>query len=155
MENFMNLFRFRLYERTGILVNDLTDVFKEIKLFIDGKIKPDLENLEISGFIFHKIELQKEEFKWKVIIEDEMTDDIREFITLNNVNDRFKGKKEFLKSLEEEHGISMFPQDLYGKASIVFTEVVSEFISQKDLIDKIEIFDILTIDNNGINNIIY
>ena len=155
MENFMNLFRFRLYERTGILVNDLTDVFKEIKLFIDGKIKPDLENLEISGFIFHKIELQKEEFKWKVIIEDEMTDDIREFITLNNVNDRFKGKKEFLKSLEEEHGISMFPQDLYGKACIVFTEVVSEFISQKDLIDKIEIFDILTIDNNGINNIIY
>ena len=49
----------------------------------------------------------------------------------------------------------MFPQDLYGKALVVFSEVVTEYINKKDLLDKLELFDILTIDNNGSNNIIY
>ena len=155
MENFINLFRFNLYKRTNILVNDLTDVFKEIKIFIDEKIKPTLEQLEIDGFVFEDIELQKDDFKWKIITKDEIVDDIREILTLSNINDKFNEKKEFLKSLEEVHGISMFPQDLYGKALVVFLETVNEVIKQDKLLDKMEIFDIITIDNNGMNNIVY
>ena len=39
MEEFKELYRYRLYEKTHILVNNLDDVFKEIKLFIDMKLK--------------------------------------------------------------------------------------------------------------------
>ena len=155
MERFKNLFRYRLYERTNILANDLTDVFKEIKIFIDEKVKPELEKGEIDKYIFEGIELRKDGFKWRINNEEEITDEVKEHITLDEINEKFKGKKEFLKSLEENHGISMFPQDLYGKSLIVFSEVVTEYINKKELLDKIELFEILTIDNNGSNNIIY
>lgn len=155
MEGFKNLFRYKLYERTNILANDLTDIFKEIKIFIDEKVKPELEKSEVDKYIFEGIELRKEEFKWRINNKEEITDEVKEYITLDKINEKFKGKKEFLKSLEENYEISMFPQDLYGKALVVFSEVLTEYINKNELLDKLELFDILTIDNNGSNNIIY
>lgn len=153
MEEFKELYRYRLYEKTHILVNNLDDVFKEIKLFIDMKLKPLLVESDYSKFIFDSIEYRYEldEFKWRIHLKDELSDGTsvpydKEFI---------KEDKEFMKILEEEYNISMFPKILYDEAFLVFTEVVSEFVDRNKLCDKIEIYDILTIDNNEENNIIY
>ena len=146
MEEFKELYRYRLYEKTYILVNNLDDVFKEIKLFIDMKLKPLLVESDYSKFIFDSIEYRYEldEFKWRIHLKDELS---------NGTSVVYD--KEFLKMLEDEFSISMFPKVLYDEAFIVFTEVVSEFVNREKLCEKIEIYDILTIDNNEENNIIY
>ena len=136
MEEFKELYRYRLYEKTHILVNNLDDVFKEIKLFIDMKLKPLLVESDYSKFIFDSIEYRYEldEFKWRIHLKDELSNGT---------------------SVVYEFSISMFPKVLYDEAFIVFTEVVSEFVNREKLCEKIEIYDILTIDNNEENNIIY
>ena len=75
MEEFKELYRYRLYEKTHILVNNLDDVFKEIKLFIDIKLKPLLVESDYSKFIFDSIEYRYEldEFKWRIHLKDELS----------------------------------------------------------------------------------
>ena len=62
--------------------------------------------------------------------------------------------KEF-KEIIEECGLSMFPKVLYDKAFLIFTKVVSDYINNEIIQEKLELFDIMTIDNNGANNVIY
>ena len=153
MENFKELYRYRLYEKTNILVNNLNDVFKEIDLFISYKIKPLLVESNYSKFIFGSIEFIYElhEFKWRIHLKDELNDG--NAIEFNK--DFIKKDEEFMRLLEDEYGISMFPKILYDEAFLVFTDVVSEYVDRKDLQPKLELFGILTIDNNDENNIIY
>lgn len=152
MEDFKEYYRYKLYERTHILVNKLDDVFKEIELFIELKLKPMMIDSEYDAFIFGSIELkyEHEEFKWIIRLKDEISvgNEIyydKEFI---------KEDKEFMKMLEE-HDICMFPKILYDEAFLTLTEVVSEYVNKEELQDKLEIYNIMTIDNNGENNIVY
>lgn len=159
MEEFMDLYRYRLYERTWILVNDLNEVFKEIELFIDKKLKPFLKESELDKLIFESIELcfDGEKFEWRIHLEDDiMLDKAEKFnLTFNNITKYIDEDKEFLKSLESDYGISMFPKVLYEKAFMVLTEVVSEYVRSDKLQSKLEITNIMTIDNNDENNIVY
>lgn len=159
MEEFMDLYRYRLYERTWILVNDLNEVFKEIELFIDKKLKPFLKESELDKLIFESIELcfDGEKFEWRVHLEDDiMLDKAEKFnLAFNNITKYIDEDKEFLKSLESDYGISMFPKVLYEKAFMVLTEVVSEYVRSDKLQSKLEIANIITIDNNDENNIVY
>lgn len=159
MEEFMDLYRYKLYERTWILVNDLNEVFKEIELFIDKKLKPFLKESELDKLIFESIELcfDGEKFEWRVHLEDDiMLDKAEKFnLAFNNITKYIDEDKEFLKSLESDYGISMFPKVLYEKAFMVLTEVVSEYVRSDKLQSKLEIANIITIDNNDENNIVY
>lgn len=151
MEEFKDYYRFKLYEKTNILVNKLDDVFKEIKIFIDMELKPLLVESEHTSFIFGSIEYvyELDEFKWRIRLNDELDNAVcysKDFI---------KEDKEFMKMIDEEYNISMFPKLLFDEAFLVLTEVVSEYVNKDELQDKIEIYDILTIDNNGENNIVY
>ena len=134
MEDFKELYRFRLYNKTHILVNNLDDVFKEIKLFIDMKLKPLLVESEYSKFIFGSIEFRYEldEFKWRIHLKDEISNGT----SIEYDKDFIKEDKEFMKSLEEEFGISMFPKVLYDEAFIVLTEVVSEYVDREELCEE-------------------
>ena len=74
MEEFKDYYRFKLYEKTNILVNKLDDVFKEIKIFIDMELKPLLVESEHTSFIFGSIEYvyELDEFKWRIRLNDEL-----------------------------------------------------------------------------------
>ena len=98
-----------------------------------------------------KLNYELDEFKWRIHLKDELSNGT----SMSYDKEFIKEDKEFMKILEDEYNISMFPKILYDEAFLVFTEVVSEFVDRDKLCDKIEIYDILTIDNNEENNIIY
>lgn len=157
MEEFIDLYRYNIYTRCKIMVNDFTDVVKEIRLFIDEKVKPYMKEKELNKLIFDGIELRREDvnFIWSIYDKNELKEPGAKEITMDNINNKFKGKKEFLKSLDEEHGIKMFPKELYGKAFMVLAETISEMASNEHLYEEINIFEIFKLGNNGVNNIIY
>lgn len=156
MEEFIDLYRYKIYDRCNIMANDLSDIIKEVKLFIDDKIIPYLNEDEYEKLVFDGIELRKNEdgFIWSIHDKNEMIDLNSKHILFNEINNLFKGDKEFLKSLEENHQIENFPKELYGKAFMVFAETVSEIINSDDLYTDVDLFGIFKLDNNGINNII-
>lgn len=157
MEEIKDLYRARLYERCNILVVDLTDTIREIKLFIDEKVTLELKESDFDKFIFSGLELRNEDdkFVWSVYDKDEISELKSKEFTLDDINIEFKGKKEFLKSLEENHNIENFPKELYGKAFMIFAETISELVHNDKLYDETNIFDIFTLSNNDINNIIF
>ena len=115
------------------------------------ELKPLLVESEHTSFIFGSIEYvyELDEFKWRIRLNDELDNAVcysKDFI---------KEDKEFMKLIDEEYNISMFPKILFDEAFLILTEVVSEYVNKDELQDKIEIYDILTIDNNGENNIVY
>lgn len=156
-EEFMDLYRYRIFEKCKIMVNDLTDVFKEIDLFIEKRVKLYLRDKGYSKLIFDGIELrvEDEQFVWSVHDKDELIDPNAKEITIEEVNKKFKAGKEFLKYIDEEEGIILFPKELYGKALMILAETTSEFIQREVLIEEMDIFGIFKIGNNGENNIIY
>lgn len=157
MEEFIDLYRYNVYNRCRILVNEFTDVAKEIRLFVDLKVKPYMTEKELTKVIFDGIELRKEDdnFVWSIHDKNELKESGAKEFTLDEINSKFKGKKEFLKSLEEEYGIDMFPKDLYGKALVVLAETVTDFINKETLFEEMDIFELFKLGNNGENNIIY
>lgn len=157
LEEFMDLYRYRIFERCKIMVNDLTDVFKEIDLFIEKRVKLYLRDKGYSKLIIDGIELRYEEdnFVWSIHDKNELVDPNAKEILFDDVNKTFKAGKEFLKYIDEEEGIILFPKELYGKALVVLAETTSEFIQREELIEEMEISNIFKIGNNGVNNIIY
>ena len=127
MEEIKDLYRVRLYERCNILAVDLTDIIKEIKLFVDEKVIPELKENDCDKFIFSGLELRKEDdkFVWSVYDSNELSDLKPKEITLDDINIEFKGKKEFLKSLEENHNIVTD-----GYTNFINNRLIVEFINE-------------------------
>lgn len=156
MEEFIDLYRYKIYNKCNILVNDLSDILKEVKLFINDKIIPFLIEEDYTKLVFDGIELVQtdDNFIWSVHDKDELVDFNSKQITIDEINNLFKGEKEFLNNLEKDHGIELFPKDLYGKAFMIFAETVTEFLESRELYSNIDLFGIFKLDNNGHNNII-
>ena len=130
----------------GILVNDLSDVIKEVTLFAYEKIIPFIkENTDYDKLIFDGIEVRFENERdvWCGHQKDSLYDPKVKEIKINEIDEFFEGKEEFLKDLKEKHEIENFPKELYGKAFMCLAETITEKLYQEELID------------NGINNIIY
>ena len=158
MDKFKNLYRGILYRECRILANDLDDIFKEIKLFVDEKVIPYLINNEnCDRLIFDGIELVKEEdkYSWSIYSTNDLSKQITTEVTLDDINLIFKGNTEFLKYIKNGHGILNFPKELYGKAFMILAMTVTELLNKSELHEEMNLFDIFTISNNGINNIIY
>ena len=158
MDKFKNLYRGILYRECRILANDLDDIFKEIKLFVDKKVSPYLNSNEnCDRLIFDGIELVKEEDKcsWSIYSKNDLSNQISTEITLDDINLIFKGNTEFLKHIKDDHGIINFPKELYGKAFMILAMTVTELLNKSELHEEMNLFDIFTISNNGNNNIIY
>ncbi len=157
MDKFKNLYRGILYKECRILANDLNDIFKEIKLFVDEKVIPYIKSNEnCDRLVFDGIELNKEEdgYSWSIYDKESLSNQITTEVTMDDINIIFKGNTEFLKHIKEE-GIENFPKELYGKAFMVFAITVSEVLRKEELHEELNLFDIFTISNNEYNNIIY
>lgn len=158
MDKFKNLYRGILYRECRILANDLDDIFKEIKLFVDEKVIPYLKSNEnCDRLIFDGIELVKDEDKcsWSIYSKNDLSNQITTEVTLDDINLIFKGNTEFLKHIKDDHEIINFPKELYGKAFMILAMTVTELLNKSELHEEMNLFDIFTISNNGNNNIIY
>lgn len=158
MNDILELFRAKIYSECGILVNDLSDVIKEVTLFAYEKIIPFIkENEEHNKLIFDGIEVsfENERDVWRGHEKDSLCDPKDKEIKLNEINEFFGCKEEFLKDLKEKYEIDNFPKDLYGKAFMCLAETISILLYQEELFDNINVFDIFILNNNGINNVIY
>lgn len=159
MENIINLFRYKIFTKCNILVNDMSDIIKEVTKFAYEKVFPYL--LETEGcdkLVFDGIEFRVEDKKIKCsqYVKDDIYEVVTTKIKIEEINEFFQGKDEFLKELQEKEGIVDFPKDLYGKTFMCLAETLTDIIYQEELVDDVyNIFDICTLSNNGKMNIIY
>lgn len=153
-------FRNVIFDTCRVLINDMTPVIQELKLFIKNILLSPTEGDSKIIYRIDSIELYKEtksnivkEFKWSLNTNQDTEIEVVE-LTLDNVKSIFKEeKKAFIKLLKDE-GID-FPPTMYGLVFVCFSKLITEYLNQTDLIEKENVYDILTIDNNGENNIIY
>lgn len=159
MENIIDLFRYKIFIRCNILVNDMSEVIKESTKFAYEKVFPYLMETEgCDKLVFDGIEFRVEDKKIKCsqYVKDDIYEVVTTKIKIEEINEFFQGKDEFLKELQEKEGFVEFPKDLYGKAFMCLAEVLTELIYQEDLITEVyNIFDICMLTNNGRNNVIY
>ena len=159
MENIIDLFRYKIFTRCNILVNDMSEVIKESTKFAYEKVFPYLMETEgCDKLVFDGIEFRVEDKKIKCsqYVKDDIYEVVTTKIKIEEINEFFQGKDEFLKELQEKEGFVEFPKDLYGKAFMCLAEVLTELIYQEDLITEVyNIFDICMLTNNGRNNVIY
>lgn len=159
MENIIDLFRYRIFLKCNILVNDMSDIIKEVKKFAYEKVFPYL--LETEGcdkLVFDGVEFRVEDkiIKCSEYVKDDIYEVVTTKIKMEEINEFFQGKDEFLKELQEKEGIVEFPKELYGKAFMCLAEVLTELFYQEELIEDIyNIFDICMLSNNGRKNVIY
>lgn len=158
MENIIELFRYKIFTRCNILVNDMNDVIKEVNKFAYEKVFPYvLETEGCDKLVFDNIEIRVEDKKIKCsqYVKDDIYEVVTTKINIDEINEFFKGKDEFLKEIQD-NGFNEFPKDLYGKAFICLTEVLSDILFREELIEEhLNIFDIFVLSNNGKCNVIY
>lgn len=159
MENIIDLFRYKIFVRCNILVNDMSEVIKESTKFAYEKVFPYLMETEgCDKLVFDGIEFRVEDKKIKCsqYVKDDIYEVVTTKIKIEEINEFFQGKDDFLKELQEKEGFVEFPKDLYGKAFMCLAEVLTELIYQEDLITEVyNVFDICMLTNNGRNNVIY
>lgn len=153
-------FRCKIFERCKVLVNDISPVIKELELFIKNiLLSPSTGDSKII-YRINSIELYKEtkndmikEFKWELNTNQDSEAEIIE-LTLDNIQELFEEKKkDFMKTLQDEE--IDFPLVLFGKVFICFADTISDYLNKDNLIEKQDVYNILVLDNNGENNIIY
>lgn len=145
-------FRYRIYENSKILVNNLKDVIEETKVFLDKKIYPYLKEND-ERIIINDIELVYEDEKvvWRIIEKNEINDKPTLNLDLTNIRDFIDD--EYFKNIKEQY--LDYPKDLCGISLYSFMESISYFIYQDELIETVNVCDICILSNNGNNNIVY
>ena len=147
-------FRFKLYENSRILVNNLNDVIEELQIFLDKKIYPFVKENE-ERLVINDIEIGYEDEKiiWRIIDKNEIDDRIILQLDRYNIKETFIDD-EYVKEIKELK--VDYPKDLCGFSLLSFTETLRYFIYRDELIeDIINIFDICMVSNNGNNNVVY
>lgn len=146
-------FRYRIYENSRILVNNLKDVIEETKVFLDKKIYPYLKEND-ERIIISDIELVYEDEKivWRIIEKNELNDKPTLKLDLYNIKELFMDE-EYVKDIKEKY--SDYPKELCGVSLYSFMEAISYFVYQDELIETLNVCDICMLSNNENNNIVY
>ena len=94
-------FRFKLYENSRVLVNDLNDVIEELKLFLDKKIYPYVTNNE-ERIVISDIEITYENEKviWRIVEKDEINNRTTLKLDIYNIKETFIDI-EYIKDIKE------------------------------------------------------
>jgi hypothetical protein len=94
-------FRFKLYENSRVLVNNLNDVIEELKLFLDKKIYPYVTNNE-ERIVISDIEItyENEKVVWRIVEKDEINIQSTLKLDIYNIKETFIDI-EYIKEIKE------------------------------------------------------
>ena len=145
-------FRYRLYDNSRVLVNNLNDVIEELHLFLEKRIYPYLQERDCR-IVISDIELlyENERNVWRIIERNEISD--KETVKLDIYNIKEFIDAEYIKDVKELY--EDYPKDLCGFSLISFMETISHFVYRDDFITTMSVFDICMLSNNGNNNVVY
>ena len=145
-------FRFKLYDNSRVLVNNLKDVIEEVQLFLDKKIYPYLQENDCR-IVISNIELLNENGKiiWRIIEKDEINNKETKELDIYNISEFIDN--DYIKEIKELY--EDYPKDLCGSSLISFIETIYYFIIKEEFITTMDVFGICMLSNNGINNVVY
>ena len=144
-------FRFRLYEDSRILVNNMKDVISEVQIFLDKKIYPLANEQRV---IIEEIELMREGDKivWRIVEKDEINNIPTLYIDANSIVELLDA--DYVKEIKEK--LNDYPKELCGFSLLAFMETINHFVYSEEKIDDVyNVFDICMLANNGNNNVVY
>ena len=145
-------FRFRLYDNSRVLVNNLKDVIEEVQLFLDKKIYPYLKEndcrIVVSGI---ELLFENERMVWRIVENGEINNKETKDVDIYNIKEFVD--VEYIKEVKEK--FEDYPKDLCGTSLISFIETIAYFIFKDDFITTMDVFGICMISNNGNNNVVY
>ena len=147
-------FRFKLYENSRVLVNNLNDVIEELKIFLDKRIYPYVINNE-GRILISDIEITYEDEKvvWRIVEKDEINNQSTLKIDMYNIKETFIDV-DYIKEIKELK--EDYPKDLCGFSLISFMDTISYFVYSNELIgEPIDVFNICMLSDNGNNNVVY
>ena len=145
-------FRFKLYDNSRVLVNNLKDVIEEVQLFLDKKIYPYLQENDCR-IVISNIELLNENGKiiWRIIEKDEINNKETKELDIYNISEFIDN--DYIKEIKELY--EDYPKDLCGSSLISFIETIYYFIVKEEFITTMDVFGICMLSNNGNNNVVY
>jgi hypothetical protein len=145
-------FRFKLYDNSRVLVNNLKDVIEEVQLFLDKKIYPYLQENDCR-IVISNIELLNEDGKiiWRIIEKDEINNKETKELDIYNISEFVDN--DYIKEIKELY--EDYPKDLCGSSLISFIETIYYFIIKEEFITTMDVFGICMLSNNGNNNVVY
>jgi hypothetical protein len=144
-------FRFRIYENSRILVNNMKDVISETQIFLNEKIYPLINEQRL---IIEEIELSKENDKiiWRIIEKDEINNTPTLYIDSNNITELID--VDYIKNIKEK--MEDYPKELCGFSLLSFMETINHFVYSEEKIDDVyNVFDICMLSSNSNNNVVY
>ena len=147
-------FRFKLYENSRVLVNNLNAVIEELQIFLDKKIYPFVKENE-ERLVINDIEIgyENEKIIWRIVDKNEITDSTILQLDKYNIKEIFIDD-DYVKEIKELK--VDYPKVLCGFSLLSFTETLRYFIYRDELIeDVVNVFDICIVSNNGNNNVVY
>ena len=147
-------FRFKLYENSRVLVNNLNDVIEELKIFLDKKIYPYVTNNE-ERILISDIEIiyENEKVVWRIVEKDEINNQSTLKLDTYNIKELFIDV-DYIKEIKELK--EDYPKDLCGFSLISFMDTISYFVYSNELIgEPIDVFNICMLSDNGSNNVVY
>lgn len=147
-------FRFKLYENSRVLVNNLNDVIEELKIFLDKKIYPYVTNNE-ERIVISDIEItyENEKVVWRIVEKDEINNQSTLKLDMYNIKETFIDV-DYIKEIKELK--EDYPKDLCGFSLISFMDTISYFVYSNELIgEPIDVFNICMLSDNGNNNVVY
>lgn len=147
-------FRFKLYENSRVLVNNLNDVIEELKIFLDKRIYPYVTNNE-ERILISDIEItyENEKVVWRIVEKDEINNQPTLKLDMYNIKETFIDV-DYIKEIKELK--EDYPKDLCGFSLISFMDTISYFVYSNELIgEPIDVFDICMLSDNGNNNVVY
>lgn len=151
INNIKEYFRFRLYEDSRILVNNMKDVISEVQIFLDKKIYPLANEQRV---IIEEIELMREGDKivWRIVEKDEINNIPTLYIDANSIVELLDA--DYIKEIKEK--LNDYPKELCGFSLLAFMETINHFVYSEEKIDDVyNVFDICMLADNGNNNIVY
>ena len=147
-------FRFKLYENSRVLVNNLNDVIEELKIFLDKRIYPYVTN-NGERILISDIEItyENEKVVWRIVEKDELNNQSTLKLDMYNIKETFIDA-DYIKEIKELK--EDYPKDLCGFSLISFMDTISYFVYSNELIgEPIDVFDICMLSDNGNNNVVY
>ena len=153
LEEIKNVYRFKLYEECRILVNDLTDVIKELKMFVEKKFYPFVKEEE-KRIVISNIEItfENDKFVWRLFDRNDIDENVLR-IDRFNIRDIFPGIDEYI--IEVRQTLEKYPKELYCYSFICFIDTIEHILKGEELKETYSVFDICKVEFNGEINIVY